>query len=76
MHIQIKLPLIEIWAGKSRSRKRWHSYFVYQCSPTHWRENWRNISGFNLVGFGKYLTVAVWKQEGVYVKPRHERHSA
>jgi hypothetical protein len=61
MHFEIKLPLIEVFAGQSHSRKKNRGCFLYSTGPTHWRENWREISGFSVHAFGKYLTLCVWK---------------
>lgn len=71
IHLNIPLPYIEIFSGKSGSKKKFHSNFLYENFPTRWRENWRKISGFGLTGFGRYLTVCVWRQRGVYTDRQH-----
>ena len=56
------LPDIEIIFDKTASKGR-HSYFLYRCAPTKWRENWRNISGFSIRVGRYYLLFCVWRKE-------------
>ncbi len=68
-NIDIEIPLLEWWIGKSYSKSKFRFYFLYFSKPTRWRENWRSISGFYLRQFGYYFRFAVWRQDGLYFEP-------
>lgn len=57
-----RLPDVQWFTGKVTRDTVFHSFFVYTCAPTHWRENWRNISGFSVRFRSRYFTFVVWRQ--------------
>jgi len=58
-----RLPDVQCFAGKVKSATNdFRSYFLYDCAPCHWRENWRNIAGFSVRWRKRYFMLCVWRK--------------